>query len=233
MLRKLLAAALMSATLSPVALAQDTSTEAVDLGVLQDAELHVVQKMLYTKEDKAEVSASAGLIPFDPYTTAPKVELAFGKHLSESLGWGVQLGLGYGLKSRAYRELDSAAYGKVPEAYRYLGSLTAGVQLSPIYAKMSWQGERIFHHDIYIPVVAGLTVERLAEPQLANTTLESFAFGPTVGAGLGARIFLPGGQTVRIEGRDDIVLQRRQASDSWRVKQNFGIYVGISLFLGS
>lgn len=233
MLRKLLASAVLSTTMSQAALAQDTGGETVDLGVLQDAELHVVQKMLFTKEGKTEVSASAGLVPFDPYTTAPKVELTFGKHLSEALSWGVQLGLGYGLKSRAYRELDSAAYGKVPEAYRYLGSITAGVQLSPIYAKMAWQGERIFHHDIYIPVVAGLTVERLAEPQLAQNTLESFAFGPTVGAGIGARVFLPSGNMLRIEGRDDIVVQRRQASDSWRVKQNFGIYVGLSLFLGS
>lgn len=233
MLRTLLAGVVLSATMSQAALAQDTAGEAVDLGVLQDSELHVVQKMLFTKEGKTEVSVSAGLIPFDPYTTAPKAELTFGKHLSESLGWGVQLGLGYGLKSRAYRELDSAAYGKVPEAYRYLGSITAGVQISPIYAKLAWQGERIFHHDIYVPLVAGLTVERLAEPQLATTGLESFAFGPTVGAGLGARVFLPSGNMLRIEARDDIVLQRRQASDSWRVKQNFGVYVGLSLFLGS
>jgi outer membrane beta-barrel protein len=233
MLRTMLIGVVLSVPMSQAALAQDSGVNAVDLGVLQNSELHVVQKMLYSKEGKTEVSISAGLIPFDPYTTAPKVELTFGKHLSESLGWAVQLGLGYGLKSRAYRELDSAAYGKVPEAYRYLGSITAGVQLSPIYAKLAWQGEKIYHHDIYIPIVAGLTVERLAEPQLAETSLEAFAFGPTVGAGVGARVFLPSGQMIRVEARDDIVVQRRQASDSWRIKQNFGIYVGISLFLGS
>ncbi len=233
MLRPLLAGTLLVATMSSTALAQDSVGEAIDLGVLQNTELHVVQKILFTKEGKTEVSASAGLIPFDPYTTAPKVELTFGRHLSETLGWGVQLGVGYGFKSRAYRELDSAAYGKVPEAYRYLGSVTAGIQYSPIYAKMALQGERIFHHDIYIPVVAGFTLERLAEPQLAEKPFEANAFGPTVGAGLGARVFLPGGQMVRIEARDDVVIQRRPASDSWRVKQNFGLYVGISLFVGS
>ncbi len=234
-LRTLLSCTGASLLLSSPVWAQDDASTAspVDLGVLQDGELHVVQKMLYSKEGKTEVSLTAGLVPFDPYTTAPKAQLTFGRHLSEALGWEIQLGLGWGLKSRTYRELDSAAYGKVPEAYRYLASLTAGVQLSPIYAKMAWQGERIFHHDIYIPVVAGLTFERLVEPQLAANPFEANAWGPTVGAGLGARVFLPSGQMIRIEARDDVVFQRRPASDTWRVKQNFGIHVGISLFVGS
>ena len=261
MLRSLLLCTAASALLGAPALAQDDTTLAtpLDLGVLQQSEMHVVQKMLYSKEGKSEVSVTAGLVPFDPYTTAPKAQLTFGRHLSESLGWEIQLGLGWGLKSRTYRELDSAAYGKVPEAYRYLASLTAGVQISPIYAKMAWQGEKIYHHDIYIPVVAGLTFERLVEPQLAAppveahprgptlgligllepmrqlaaTPFEANAWGPPVGTGLGARIFLPSGQMIRIEARDDVVIQRRPASDTWRVKQNFGIHVGLSLFVGS
>ena len=109
-------------SVSGTALAADP----VDLGVLQDREIQVIQQRLHPKDGKTEMGAQLGLLPFDPFTVAPKLQLTYGKHSSETQGWEVQLGLGYGIANGTYRLLDSPAYGKVPEATRYLASLTGG-----------------------------------------------------------------------------------------------------------
>ena len=213
---------------SPLAFAQDP----VDLGVLRDREVQVVQRRLYAMKNATEITASVGVIPFDPYTIAPKAQLSYGKHSSESMAWEVQAGAGYGLKNATYRTLDSPAYGKVPEAYRYLGSVTGGVLWTPIYAKMNYQGQRVFHHSLYVPAVIGATVEQTVDENLVANTVDRFSVAPTLGLGLGARIFLHDGKAVRIELRDDWMLQKRNGSDTWAIKQNVGIHVGYSLISG-
>ncbi|MED5373112.1 MAG: outer membrane beta-barrel domain-containing protein [Myxococcota bacterium] len=211
----LLLAAALSA--SP-ALAQDT----VDLGTLKNEEISVVQKILYPKTDRSEMSVSLGVIAFDPFLYAPKLQGTYGKHMSETMSWEAQLGVGYGLPNAAYREVTSVAYGLSPETYRYLGSLTAGITWSPIYAKMNWQGERIYHHDVYIPIVGGVTVEQLTWGE------KYLAVAPTVGIGIGMRVFRGDDTAIRIEIRDDIMAQSRQQSGTWALKQNVGIHVGFS-----
>ena len=123
-MKKTLSAALIVLfSSSTSALAEDP----VDLGVLQNHEIQVIQKRLHVKQGRTEMGAQLGVLPFDPYTIAPKVQLSYGKHKSETRGWELQVGLGYGIANGTYRLLDSPAYGKVPEATRYLGSITGGL----------------------------------------------------------------------------------------------------------
>ncbi len=217
-------AALAALCISTAAAAQDP----VDLGVLRNEELVVVQDKLYRLEGRSELGFAVGVLPFDPYTVAPKVELSYGRHRSDTRAFRVQLGLGYGFKTWTYRELDSPAYGKVPEAYRYLASVLGTLEWTPIYAKMALGPDRILHHDVYVPVTFGLTLEQLVEPDLAGDGLK-FTAAPTVGAGLGFRVFLPDGRLLRIEARDDVLLEYRPASNTMAIKQNAGIYVGLGL----
>lgn len=205
------------------------AADPVDLGVLQNQEIQVIQKRLHVKRGRTEMGVQMGVLPFDPYTVAPKIQATYGKHKSETQGWEVQLGLGYGLANRTYRLLDSPAYGKVPEATRYLGSITGGMVFSPIYAKMSHDGQKVYHHDIYFPVVAGLTIEQTVDPHLNATALERFAIAPTLGAGIGARIFLHDNKILRVEMRDDLMLQFRTGTGSWNFKQNIGIHAGLTI----
>lgn len=211
---------MLLAALTSVALAQET----VDLGTLRDQEIRVVQKVLYPKKDRMEVGFQLGATAFDPYMKAPKVQLTAAKHSSETLAYEVQIGAGYGLGTAAYKELGGSAYGVRPEAYRYLGSLTAGVSWSPIYAKMNYQGQRVYHHDIYVPIVGGVTVEQLAWGE------KYLAFSPTVGIGVGARVFRSDGMAVRVELRDDVLVQNRKQSGTVAIKQNVGVHVGVSRF---
>jgi outer membrane beta-barrel protein len=205
------------------------AADPVDLGVLQNQEIQVIQKRLHVKQGRTEMGAHLGVLPFDPFTIAPKVQLSYGKHRSETRGWEVQLGFGYGIANRTYRLLDSPAYGKVPEATRYLGSITGGLTFSPIYAKMSKNGKKVFHHDIYFPVVAGVTLEQTVDPHLNGTVGERFAIAPTLGTGVGARVFLHNNMVLRVEMRDDFMVQFRAGTGSWNFKQNIGIHAGITI----
>jgi len=221
------ALALIAALIVPDAAAQDP----LDLGVLKNEEIKVVQGKLYPKEGRSEFGVALGLIPFDPYTTAPKAQLTYGGHFSEGFGWEAQLGAGYGLANATYKELSGEVYGVQPEAYRYLASLTGGIQYSPVYAKMALGGGRVLHHDVYLPAVIGATLEQIVENDLAGEA-SPFSVAPTLGLGLGARIFLPRGPHLRFELRDDLMAQKR-ASGSWRFKQNVSFTAGVSWLGGA
>ncbi|MEE2751957.1 MAG: hypothetical protein VX519_11045 [Myxococcota bacterium] len=213
---------------SPLAQAEDP----VDIGALKNSEIQVVQKALYAMDDTTEFTMAGGLSPFDPFTLGTKVQLSYASHTTNSRAWEVQVGAGFGLKKATYKTLDSPAYGKVPEAYRYLGSITGGILWSPIYAKMNYKGQRVFHHDVYIPAVAGVTVEQAVDRNLVASALERLSFAPTVGVGLGVRVFLHNGNALRVELRDDWMLQHRGGSDTWALKQNVGLHIGYAAISG-
>lgn len=199
-----------------------TAQETVDLGTLRNDEIQVVQRLLYPKEGRTEFSMGIGAIVFDPYMIAPKIQLTGGKHLTENLAVEGQLGVGYGIGNLTYRELGTAAYGIKPEVYRYLGSATAGVSWAPVYAKMNFMGRRVIHHDLYMPLVAGVTLERQAWAE------KYFAPSPTLGIGIGTRVFQANGGALRIELRDDLMVQNRKQTGAWTFKQNVSLTVGYS-----
>ena len=92
----------LTLTAPSAVLAQD-SIVPVDLGLLRDEEIAVVQKILYTMEGRSELGIHLGIMPFDPYTTAPVANVTYGRHRSETLGWEVALGAA--LVSAAYEKL--------------------------------------------------------------------------------------------------------------------------------
>ena len=202
------------------------ATETIDIGTLKNTEIKVVQKILYTKKGKSEYGVHLGLMPFDAYTITPKIDLTYGQHLSEELMWEGGLGLGYGLKNSTFSELEGPSYGITPDAYRYLSSVHATAQYSPIYAKMTWDGSNILHHDIYALGGAVLAVEQ------AFMADEAISIAPGVSIGLGARVFLPGGGVIRVQLRDDILFQGRPktaAVQGFYIKQNATLSVGYTL----
>jgi outer membrane beta-barrel protein len=213
---------LASALLCGAANAQET----IDVGVLKDSDVSVVQNLLYPKKDHTELGFHVGWMPFDAFTTTPVGAFSYTMHRSELFALEASLGGGYGLKSRQYRQLEGPAYGIAPDAYRYLGSLLVDAQYTPIYAKMSVLGGRIFHHDLYLLGGAGLTVEQSIIPDSA------MAYSPTVGLGVGARVFLSKEAAIRIQLRDDLMMQyRSKTADTqpWFFKQNVAVTVGYVL----
>ena len=135
----------------------------------------------------------------------------------------VVAGGGYGFKSKTYKTMEFAAYGVAPYAFRYLGSVLGGVTYAPIYAKMSLSGTKVMHFDVYGAARAGISTEQSVIPA------GGFAVAPTVSLGIGSRVFMNENMALRIEFRDDMLLEYRQLTESMHFKQNANVLVGLSL----
>lgn len=207
------------ALITGAALAQET----VDVGVIRESDVRVVQKLLYPKDGRTELGVHVGWMPWDAYLTTPNTQWSLDLHQSESFSYGGVLGLGYGLKNATYRELESPTYGVAPDAYRYLGSALVGVQYAPIYAKMNLNGARVLHHDVYGAARAGLTVEQSVIPS------GGMAFAPTLSLGVGWRLFTGEKGALRVELRDDFLIERRDLTQTTHLKQNANLTVGWSI----
>lgn len=196
----------------------------VDLGVLKNSELRVVQKVLYTKEDRLEVGVHLGLLPFDGATVAPQLAGTGTFHFSERTAAEVHVGGGYGFKNSYYALLEGERYGVAIEAYRYLASVTADLQWAPVYAKLNLGNGRILHHDVYLLGGAGATLEQSVFPSA------DIVVAPGLAVGLGTRIFVGPDTAVRFEIRDNVMYESRVQSQTSGIKQNVALSVGISKF---
>jgi len=205
---------------------QASAQETVDIGIIKNEQITVVQKLLYPKTARSEIGLHLGWMPFDAYLTTPNLQFSWDTHRSESLSFGGVIGGGYGMKSSTYKELESPTIGVAVNAYRYLGSVLGGVQYSPVYAKMNVEGKGILHHDVYGALRAGLTVEQSVIPS------GGLAFAPTLSFGLGARIFLSSDAAIRLEVRDDLLLEARSLTNSLHLKQSANLTIGYTMLSG-
>ena len=204
--------------------ATTANAQTVDLGVIREDDITVVQRLLYPKDDRTELGIAAGIMPFDPYLTTPNGQLWFVKHFSERGAFSLVVGAGYGFKTGVYKQLESPAYGVAPYAYRYLGSALAGGEWSPIYAKLNWGGGRIAHFDVYLAGRGGLTIESSVIPD------GGIAYAPTLSPALGGRFFLGKSTALKVEIRDDLLVEYRSLTESWEFKQNANVTVGLAVF---
>jgi outer membrane beta-barrel protein len=206
--------------LATLALAEDP----VDLGVLKNSDLRVVQKMLYVKEKRLELGAHLGVLPFDGFTVAPQLAATGTMHFSEQVGAELQVAGGYGIPTGRYTTLSGDLYGVAYEAYRYLASVEADLQYTPIYAKMNLGNGVILHHDVYVLAGVGATLEQSVLPS-ADITV-----APTIPVGIGTRIFLGPSTALRFELRDNMLIESRKQSQTTAFKQNAAVTVGLSFF---
>lgn len=205
---------------------KSAANDTLDIGVLQNTEVKVVQKMLYRKEDKLEIGVGLGVMPFDGYTIAPQLGVLGAKHFSETIGAEVRLAGGYGLENAVYTELAGPIYGVAVEAYRYLASAEADLQWTPIYAKMNFGGKKVIHHDVYFLVGAGVTLEQSLIPDY------DIVLAPTIPVGVGTRIYVAKNTMLRAELRDSMLIEHRVQSDTVAFKQNVAMSLGLSVLLG-
>ncbi|MGC6492052.1 MAG: outer membrane beta-barrel domain-containing protein [Myxococcota bacterium] len=215
-------AMLLASVVSSTATAQET----VDIGALRNDEINVVQNVLFPKDGRLELGGHLGWMPFDPLVTTPQAQFSIDKHFSESIALSVLIGGGYGLKTGRYVELEGPSYGLAPAAYRYLASALVGVSWSPIYAKMALGPAKVVHFDIYGTARGGATLEQSVIPN------GGFTVAPTVSLGAGMRFFASEKLVVRVEMRDDLLVEYRPITSTWHFKQNGGLTLGFTSFLG-
>ena len=156
----------------------------------------------------------------------PNAQVSYVQHLTERVGVSIVGGVGYGFKTGIYRELESPTFRVAPFAYRYLGSALAGVEWSPIYAKMNLNGARVIHLDVYFTARGGATLETPVIPG------QNLSIAPTVSPGGGVRLFLGKVGALKLEVRDDLMVHFR-ANEGSQFKQNANVTLGLLLFTGA
>jgi outer membrane beta-barrel protein len=216
-------AAVAAAALLAAATPASAQDNPVDVGVIKKSDRSVVQKMLYQKEGRIEAGAFLGWMPFDTFTTTPVAGINGGYHLNEE--WGAELAINGGLamENYSYRLLSSEAYGISPDAYGHMLGISAHALWSPIYAKFSWRGKKVVHHDVYALGGTAFALEKALMPDAST------AFSPGVALGMGMRFYLNRESTLRVQVKDDLLIQSRvktEESQSKFLKQNVAVTVG-------
>jgi outer membrane beta-barrel protein len=196
----------------------------IDIGTVRDDDRIVVQRLLYPTKDRTEMGIHLGIAPFDAYLFTPSAQLSFDKHLGQRASLSAMVGGGYGLQNATLRELQKPAFGKIPDAYRYLGSAIVGATYAPIYGKININGVKILHHDLYGTARGGVTIEQSIIPG------GGVAVSPTLSLGVGSRVWVGENLSFRFELRDDMLIQRRQLTESTHFKQNLGFTFGLTKF---
>lgn len=216
---------ILTAALALALPAVGSAQETIDLGVIKNEDIKVVQKLLYPKEGRSELGMHVGLMPFDAFTTTPFANLSYAGFLSESFGYEITAGGGYSLKNGNYRSMEKVVYDEtiLPDAYRYLASVGVDAQWSPVYAKMNLMGKQVFHHDLYLLGGVGATLEQAILPD------HSIAVAPMASVGIGARIFLSETSALRVQLRDDFLIESRAKTETTHLKQNAALSVGYTL----
>lgn len=202
-----------------------SAQETIDLGVLKNSDIKVVQKVLYPKEGRTELGIHVGWMPFDAYASTPVASFTFGSFMTDTVSWEAAVSGGYGLKTAAFRELEGPMYGVAPDAYRYLAGVSGDLQWAPIYAKMNLAGSKIVHYDVYVLAGAGLSVEdSMVLPDL------EIALAPGAALGIGSRFFLSKDAALRVQLRDDILLEMRSPTTGGsHLKHATAVTVGYSI----
>lgn len=203
-----------------------SAQETVDIGVLKNSDLQVVQNALYEKVGRTEIGGAIGWMPFDPLVTSPVGQLSIDHHFTETLSLSALIGGGYGFKTGQYLELEGPAYGVAPYAFRYLASALVGAAWAPIYGKLSANGRKVVHYDVYGAARVGGTLEQSV---LGDATL---TVAPTGSIAIGARFFVSDTLAIRAELRDDLMGEFRSLTSSWHFKQNGAVTLGVTGFLG-
>jgi outer membrane beta-barrel protein len=202
--------------------AEEPAVTPLDLGILKDREVGVVQKMLYPMKNRSELGLHVGVMPFDAFTVAPMANITYGHHSSETFGWEVAVGGGYGFKTSTYKTMESPAYGVAAEAYRFLGRAIVGVEWTPIYAKLNWKGTTVIHDNVYGLLGAGASMEQSILPS------GEIAVAPTISPGVGVRLFSGKATAFRFELRDDVLFEQHALAGGFGLKQNMAVTVGVT-----
>lgn len=168
-------------------------------------ELSVVQKRLFTKDNKMEVSLFTGIIPNDPFVTYVPLGGRFNYYFLESISLEVAgswagLQLDSDLSSFLKNEKKIQANVELLDVQQWRAG--AGVVWSPFYGKMALLQRKLAHFDINVMAGFGaLGVESPPQDGIGDPVKETRIEG-ILGAGF--RFFLTKSVTLRVDYRQYI-----------------------------
>lgn len=144
-----------------------------------------------------ELRLAVGVLPVDPYQKGYSASLSFTRHLNDYWAWEIFQVTGILLDSTGLREELIDVFARDPDEFaapRFMA--TTGLELTPLYGKWAFLNKGSVHNSLIIGGYAGVIfgdrgeiTETLADPR------------PSVGPGLGYRIFFSRAWSARVDWR--------------------------------
>ncbi len=207
-----------------------TEVKVEEVGILRDQDIHVVQKLQFTKTGKKEVGFDLNGLFFDAYTIGVQGGFNLNVHQTERTAFHLEVVGGYGFGNLHHAELTNDVFDLSPslgtDARRILAGVSAGIMYSPIYAKFSLGGKKVFHNDVYGILGASGFLGQGLEPGIG--------FKPLIGPmfGIGTRIYSGKETTLRFELKDHITFEKRSFTGQVAPVNNVVFTIGISALKG-
>ncbi|MEO1273588.1 MAG: outer membrane beta-barrel domain-containing protein [Myxococcota bacterium] len=173
-------------------------------------DVSVVQKRLFTKDGRLEVTAYSGVVPNDPFLTYLPVGARIGYYFVESIGVevsgsfsGGSLQLDSGLADDLRNDEDINANVTLLDRQQY--RVNAAVSWSPFYGKFALLDSRLSNFDIYLVGGLGLVVTESPDVN-ADTGREETEVDPKPEGvlGIGMRFFVNEYLSLRLDYRQGI-----------------------------
>ena len=172
-----------------------------DLGKFWGAkrQVSVVQRRMYTKDSRFEITPFSGVIPNDDFNVYYPSGLRLGYHLSESFSVEISGTIAPDVASDLGSFLENKVGLERVELQQYFDSFyTANVLWAPAYGKISLLGTKLTHFETYLGVGIGM-FSTLAIP--ANNPDGVEEFKPSGNTVLGFRWFISDMFSLRTEYR--------------------------------
>lgn len=191
-----------------------------------------VRNKIFFKRNSVELSAVAGLMPYDlvidHFNLGGRAVWHFSDHFSWEIldiqafssrfsGWTTDL-----LVESQIQRLD---------ALRLKSLIATSFLLSPIYGKIRFFGQQVLYFDIY--AVFGVGTGQVDTVRLSFSDTEgsvtATAWDPAFSLGLGLKLFLYRSVGIVIDFRDYMISS--QSYDQRSLKSNYTVTAGISVFI--
>jgi outer membrane beta-barrel protein len=200
-----------------------------EIGVLQDDDVRVVQKMKYVKKGNHEVGFIITTQPWNAYVGGVMAGLNVTFNPLEQFGIELAVLGGYGWGNGHWQDVtflagETSLTGLGTDAARQLAGGHLNIVWSPIYGKFAWGGRKVGHFDINFTLGGhGFFAQRLE----ANAGFRALA-GPSLG--IGAKIFLTPKAALKIDLRDHISLETRTYTGKFTARNNFQFGIGVAFY---
>jgi outer membrane beta-barrel protein len=176
--------------------AQDDASVFGDIGSIQNEEIFVIQKKFFPKQGRHEITAGIlGGIPLDTFSVSIVGGMAYAYHFHQSWAWEVgHVLFGRNFATNSTRALEQN--NKRPELIQPAVLLSSAVLWSPVYGKIAFNQNTIYHWDTYFILGGGMSISE-----------ESRA--PAGVIGLGVRFFLNRWLSTKLEFRDYMYMEKQ------------------------
>lgn len=187
------------------ALGDESTPEAAQARPRQPRKKGVVLADRFGKGGRFEIAPTVALVANDPWTRGLIPEMALTWHMADANA--LELTFGYGvyfnknLVNQVYRQTDHPPE-RIPRPRLFL---TGNYAFSPVYGKLSFLGELVVHHDLFVVAGGGAALDEIEviRSDASGVVENSFTtvVSPVVDFGVGERFFLGPRVAIRFDLR--------------------------------